>query len=66
MLYLDDSFYYFNPTYCKDIFMNKTFKVIWNSSKQTCSVASELSRSHAKSSSTTATQPFLKSLNLVQ
>ncbi|WP_420837007.1 ESPR domain-containing protein [Aggregatibacter kilianii] len=46
--------------------MNKTFKVIWNSSKQTCSVASELSRSHAKSSSTTATQPFLKSLNLVQ
>lgn len=64
MLYLDDSFYYFNPTYCKDIFMNKTFKVIWNSSKQTCSVASELSRSHAKSSSTTAHSTFSKIFKL--
>ena len=44
--------------------MNKTFKVIWNSSKQTCSVASELSRSHAKSSSTTTHSTFSKIFKL--
>ncbi len=33
--------------------MNKTFKVIWNSAKQTCSVVSELSKGHVKSNSTT-------------
>ncbi|WP_109059732.1 ESPR-type extended signal peptide-containing protein [Aggregatibacter aphrophilus] len=44
--------------------MSKTFKVIWNSSKQTCSVVSELSRSHAKSSSTTIHSTFSKIFKL--